>query len=147
MVKNLPAMQETQAWSLGWEDPLEKGIPWTKEPGELHSLWLKRDTTEWLTLSHTHITHTHICYRYDKNAHHTCGADGSLNISCQSYVLFRRHWHCTLAVEFFFSFPNYQRYWVLVTLLWIPSGCKHFWADAFIAGLRMSQVLTSQHRI
>ena len=26
MVKNLPAIQETQVWSLGWEDPLEKGI-------------------------------------------------------------------------------------------------------------------------
>ena len=24
MVKNLPAMQETQVGSLGWEDPLEK---------------------------------------------------------------------------------------------------------------------------
>ena len=24
MVKNLPAMQETQVWFLGWEDPLEK---------------------------------------------------------------------------------------------------------------------------
>ena len=24
MVKNLLAMQETQIWSLGWEDPLEK---------------------------------------------------------------------------------------------------------------------------
>ena len=43
MVKNLPAMQDTQAQSLGWEDPLEKGmvthsgilarrIPWTEEP-------------------------------------------------------------------------------------------------------------------
>ena len=40
MVKNLPAMQETQVQSLGWEDPPEKGkathssiltwrIPWT----------------------------------------------------------------------------------------------------------------------
>ena len=26
MVKNLPAMQETQVRSLGWEDLLEKGI-------------------------------------------------------------------------------------------------------------------------
>ena len=26
MVKNLPAMQATQIQSLGWEDPLEKGI-------------------------------------------------------------------------------------------------------------------------
>ena len=45
-VKNLPAMMETQVRSLGWEDPLEKGmaahssilawkIPWTEEPGWL----------------------------------------------------------------------------------------------------------------
>ena len=26
MVKGLSAMQETQIWSLGWEDPLEKGM-------------------------------------------------------------------------------------------------------------------------
>ena len=26
VVKNLPAMQETQVWSLGQEDPLEKGM-------------------------------------------------------------------------------------------------------------------------
>ena len=26
MVKNLPAMQETQVQSLDWEDPLEKGM-------------------------------------------------------------------------------------------------------------------------
>ena len=25
-VKNLPAMRETQVQSLGWEDPLEKGM-------------------------------------------------------------------------------------------------------------------------
>ena len=44
MVKNLPAVQESQIRSLGWEDPLEKGmlthssilaqrIPWTEESG------------------------------------------------------------------------------------------------------------------
>ena len=26
MIKHLPAMQETQVQSLGWEDPLEKGV-------------------------------------------------------------------------------------------------------------------------
>ena len=26
LVKNPPAMQETWVWSLGWEDPLEKGM-------------------------------------------------------------------------------------------------------------------------
>ena len=30
VVKNLPAMQETWVWSLGWEDPLEKG--WSTTP-------------------------------------------------------------------------------------------------------------------
>ena len=46
IVKNLPIMQETWVGSLGWEDPLEKGmathcniltwrISWTKEPGRL----------------------------------------------------------------------------------------------------------------
>ena len=49
MVKDLPTIQETQIPSLGWEDPLEKGmathssipawkIPWTEEPGGLQSL-------------------------------------------------------------------------------------------------------------
>ena len=49
MVKNLPAMWETHVRSLGWEDPLEKGIathssvlawriPWTEEPGRLQSV-------------------------------------------------------------------------------------------------------------
>ena len=53
MVKNLPAMQETQVLSLGWEDPLEKGmatqssilawrIPWTEEPGGLQFMGLQR---------------------------------------------------------------------------------------------------------
>ena len=46
MVKNLPAMQETQVRSLGEEDPLEKGmaihsnilawrLPQTEKPGRL----------------------------------------------------------------------------------------------------------------
>ena len=53
MVKNLPAMQEIQVPSLGWEDPLEKGmathssilawrIPWTEEAGGLQSIDLQR---------------------------------------------------------------------------------------------------------
>ena len=53
MVKHLPAMQETQLQSLGWEDPLEKGmaihssilawrIQWTEEPGRLQSMGSQR---------------------------------------------------------------------------------------------------------
>ena len=47
VVKNLPAMQETQVQSLGWEDPLEKGVAtlensMEKESGRLQSLGLQR---------------------------------------------------------------------------------------------------------
>ena len=54
--------------SLGWEDPLEKGmaahssipawrIPWTEEPGGLQ-------LQNWTPLSkHTH-THTHTCQKH-----------------------------------------------------------------------------------
>ena len=53
MVKNPPAMQETQVRSLGQEGSLEKGmathssilalrIPWTEEPGGLQSMWPQR---------------------------------------------------------------------------------------------------------
>ena len=65
-VKTLPAVQETQVRSQGWEDPLEKGtathssilawrIPWTVES----------DTTEQLSMhkvifAHMSITTTYI---------------------------------------------------------------------------------------
>ena len=65
MVKNLPALQETQFPPLGREDPLEKGtathssilawrIPWTEEPGG-YSPWghKESDMTEQLTHTHT----------------------------------------------------------------------------------------------
>ena len=52
-VKNLPAVQETQVQSLGWEDPVEKEmathssilawkISWTEEPGGLQSMGSQR---------------------------------------------------------------------------------------------------------
>ena len=53
VVKNLPGIQETQIWSLGQEDPLEKEmathpsilaweIPWTDKPGGLQSMGFQR---------------------------------------------------------------------------------------------------------
>ena len=54
MIKNLPAMQETQVRSLGQEDPLKKGmathsstlawrIPWTEDPGGLQPMGLTKN--------------------------------------------------------------------------------------------------------
>ena len=53
MIKSLPAMQEMQFQSLGWEDPLEEEmaiyssilaweIPWTEEPGRLQAMGSQR---------------------------------------------------------------------------------------------------------
>ena len=57
MIKNLPAMWETWVQSLGWEDPLEKGmatqpvilawkIPWTEEPGGLQSMGVTKSRVQ-----------------------------------------------------------------------------------------------------
>ena len=57
MVKNLPAKQEMQVPSLGWEVPLEKENAthssilawetlWTEEPGKLQSLGSQTNKTE-----------------------------------------------------------------------------------------------------
>ena len=57
LIKNLPTMQETWVWSLGWEDPLRgerlpTSVFW---PGEFHGLYSpwggkELDTTEQLSL-------------------------------------------------------------------------------------------------
>ena len=63
--KNLPAMQQTWVRSLGWEDPLEKGmvtpssilawtIPWTEEPGRLQFTGSQRVGHDRATNTHTH---------------------------------------------------------------------------------------------
>ena len=62
MVKNLPAMQETWVWSLGQEDPLEKGmathcsilawsILWTEKPGGLQSMGPQKIRLNWATVT------------------------------------------------------------------------------------------------
>ena len=60
LVKNPPAMQETQVQSLGGEDPLEKEmathssipawkISWIEEPGGLQSMGSQRVRHNWVT--------------------------------------------------------------------------------------------------
>ena len=58
MVRNLPAIQESQVWSLDQEDPLEKRmathssiltwrIPWTKRPGRSQLMGSQRVRHDW----------------------------------------------------------------------------------------------------
>ena len=63
MVKRLPTMWETQVWSLGLEDPLEKEmaahsntlawkIPWMEDHGRIQSMWSQRVGHDWVTSLH-----------------------------------------------------------------------------------------------
>ena len=80
MVKNLPAMQETQVWCLDQEEPLEKGmatqsgilawrIPWTEGPAELQSMG-SRVAKSWTRVSnyHFHSKCTEYCTQSPKNS-------------------------------------------------------------------------------
>ena len=65
VIKDPPAMQETWVQSLGWEDPLEKGmathsgilawrIPWTEKPDRLQSMGSAKRQTQ-LSDQHFHF--------------------------------------------------------------------------------------------
>ena len=74
-VKNLPAVQESWVWSLGQEDPREKGmatyssilawkIPWTEEPGGLQSMGSQRVRHDWVMNTFTFlVTLVEVCHR------------------------------------------------------------------------------------
>ena len=72
VVKNLLA-NKTQVLSLGWEDPLEKGmtthssilawkIPWAEEPGGLQSVRVAKSQTQlnWLSM-HILSVYAYVC--------------------------------------------------------------------------------------
>ena len=59
LVKNPPARQETWVWSLGWEDPLERGksthssiLAW-RTPWTIQSMGLQRVGHNWATFTFT----------------------------------------------------------------------------------------------
>ena len=71
MIKNLSIMQETQVWSLGKEDPLEKEIAthssilawriqWTEETARLQSFWFQ--SWKWLSKGPVAQKALHKCY-------------------------------------------------------------------------------------
>ena len=87
MVKNLLAVQETQIWSLGQQDPLKKGIAthssifawrilWTEEPRGLHSPWGHKelDTTGQLSFS-LYLDSAHLLghFQFPQKSGHTQG--------------------------------------------------------------------------
>ena len=78
LIKSLPAMQETQVRTLGWEEPLEKEmathsiilareIPRTEEPGMLQATGLQEsDMTEWPNLPTYSLSHSLLSHSFNK---------------------------------------------------------------------------------
>ena len=94
MVKNLSAMYETRVLSLGWEEPLEKGmathssilawkIPWTERPGRLQSMDSQRARDNWTTNTFT--------FMITLNAHYTIDMYHYLKNSSLPFKLSKPH--------------------------------------------------------
>ena len=66
MVKNLPAMQETQVQSLGWEDPLEEGMATHSVflPGEFHGQRSLVGYSPWVCKELDMTEHAHTTYEF-----------------------------------------------------------------------------------
>ena len=98
MVKNLPEMQETWVWSLGWKKSPGEGngmithssllawrIPWTEEPGGLQSAGSQRAGHDWAT-----NTFTPICWRFGYILFFPVNKMGQLNYTRLNSIPFHK---------------------------------------------------------
>ena len=124
LVRNMPAMQETPSWFLGWEDSLENGIathsiilawriPGHKRVG--HNWGSQRRT--WLSNFHFHFSH-----EFDEWSH--------LSYSSKQECAPHRTFSCFLFQNFLRSqpLPKFPFFWL--GLSWDPSGRSWLWEDS-----------------
>ena len=114
-VKNLPAMQKTRVWSLGWEDPLEKGmaphssilawrILWKEEPGGLQSMGSQRVRHDWATNFNNKVLPTNFYWGKIYN-----------KICCFNHLKCTMEWHqlhspcCATVTTSSYSFDQHPR--------------------------------------
>ena len=75
-VENLPAMQETQVWSLGWEDPLGEdmySLAFSTPvflPGQSHGQQSRPVTVHGVAKSQTWLSDSHIAHHTRPPSHH-----------------------------------------------------------------------------
>ena len=137
MVKNLSAVQETEVWSLGWEDLLEKAmaphssifawrIPWTEGPDGWQSMGRQRVRHRWVTDTHTH---------------HLPGKPGTCSflhvvlihrlLWWLNKVMGIKHQHCPLYSNNWFNDHNNNNFFLLMFPLYV---LLEFW-NIRVAGL------------
>ena len=98
------AMQESWVWSLGWEDPLEKGMathssilawrtPWTEEPGGLPPVRSQRVRHNWETFTFTSFHSSNIkWYTYTLNKQSYLAIKNIQQFMCSSTHLLIKNW-------------------------------------------------------
>ena len=146
-VKNLPAMLETRVWSLGGEDPLEKGmathssilayrIPWTEEPGGIQPRESQRVRHNWEANTHTH-THTHTqvkCKHYARpwGCRVDSGWDWSPPYKSDDRWLYEIQSHRAENKEESCFYMGWGPGWVLSSVNWIGHGSPTFGMQCLI---------------
>ena len=150
VVKNPPVKRETQVWSLCREDPLEKGmgthssilareIPWTEEPGGLHSMGSQElDIAEQRSRQACAIN----CLLAWQQGHFVCrtftaGMSPRMHITMQDTMSAMSHHHPRSPRHLFFLSNYFWLCWVFVAAcrlsLVVASGgysslrCAGFW--------------------
>ena len=116
-------MQETWVWSLGREDPLEKGIAthssiacgiaWAEEPGGLQSLGLQRGGQDWQT--------KHSRAQFFKTYVACLISIWTLSSKIATWTQNRHDYVCYMWPEYFFF---QMKFWLLFPFLWLPIACK-----------------------
>ena len=98
LVRNLPAMRETWVWSLGWEDPLEKGKDYSLQCSGLEksmnctvNRFAKSQT--WLSDFHFHFLNTLVVFptffNLSLNVAIRCSRWATVNYQSYFYWLYR----------------------------------------------------------
>ena len=111
VVKSLPAVQETQVWSLGWKDPLEKGMathlgilawrtPWAEELGGLQSMGSERVRCNWVTDIHPKLP---------------VRASPLFSLGNHEFLL----WICFCFLDKFFCYILFNFYFIICLFVWL----------------------------
>ena len=127
-----PTMQETWVWSLGPEDPLQKGrathssmlawrTPWTEEPGRLQSMGSQSVGHDWATNTLT-LSISYIYVKFTPNTFPSEKWSAFLG-SAGNVILTGSGWVCLTVINFFL--PCISKVYIIY-FLFVVSKLKGF---------------------
>ena len=93
LAKNLPAMQKNRVWSLGQEDPLEKGIATHSRILVWRIPWTTKEATGGITpWWATSMGSQRVRHDWATNTYYSFFEVMSVQVFCSTYVIFWLHW-------------------------------------------------------